>query len=163
VTSAYTAARLVLGSTDAFASAPALNALAALLGGIPQVQSVTLGIPDYRQNRLSASIALGSMQPDDEATQLLTRTIRINVIFYYRLDMETGMPVEANAELSLASAIDAFTIAFYEARPSAIFGTLRQVAMDFSPADTPDYQLAAGREARVYPILISGTQRQSLS
>jgi hypothetical protein len=162
MTTRTTAGRVVLASPDAFASGPALLAVAALLRGIEGLQGVTMGIPDYRQNRVSASVALGSMAPDTKAASLLRRTIRIGVIFYYRLDEETGQPVEANAEVTLAQVIDRFTVAFFEARPSAIFGTLRNVELDFGPADNPEYQMAAGREARVYPIIVSGDQYQNI-
>jgi hypothetical protein len=154
----HTVGRVVIGSSDEFSASPVMNALMYLIGTIRGLQSVTKGIPEARATRTSASVTGGSMQPYHKAgATLLQRDFRFLVVFFYRVQ-----GAQPDAEDAMLSAVDAFTVAFFRAEPGELFGTLRNMELDTSPADNPDYQIAAGQEVRVYPIVVTGTQQHAL-
>jgi hypothetical protein len=157
-TNAYrdTAARVRLITRDGFASEGAMDALQQLLNSLGTLQDVHQGIPTTLKTRVSASIALGGGTLTDVSGGLLRRIVRISVLFYYRVDSQ-----ESDVEVQLANLVDRFIIAFYRTRNlNGLYGAFHNMSLDLSPADTPEYQVAAGPEYRIYPIVVQGTQQQ---
>lgn len=159
-TTAYrdTAARVRLITRDGFASEGVLSALEQLLRNLGTLQDISQGIPSTLKTRVSASLAIGGGTVTDVAGGLIRRQLRVTVLLYYRVDNR-----EADVEMQLANLVDRFIIAFYRARYiDGLYGSLHDMSLDLSPADTPDYQVAVGDEYRVYPIIVLGTQQQSI-
>lgn len=154
-----TAARVVIGASDSFASAPVLNALAYLVGQMTAIQSVSVGAQLAVSTRVSAAVSLGQLQPEQKfaGPDVMQRTIRVLVGFLYKVEGS-----ESSAEAVIGAAVDAFEVAFYRQRPSELFGTIRDMKLDVSVADDPAYQGMAGQEVRFYPIVVIGVQRTIL-
>jgi hypothetical protein len=65
----------------------------------------------------------------------------------------------ADAEVTIAELLDAFTGKLLTDR--TVGGTLEEVHIDATLADTPRYADVAGIEYREYPVLITGVQRNT--
>jgi hypothetical protein len=140
-----------------FDSAGVLSALAAMLGGLDGMQQVYIGAPESLSKRVSAYVAVGgNTQPiSDRITGVLSDERAWFVGFGYRV-----ADAERDAELALAAFVDAFARAFYANRT---LGGLIQSnpRLDFSLTRDPRYEVRAGQEFRVLPVLVIGTQRET--
>lgn len=135
------------------ASAP-ITAIAAMLTATAGVQAVYTGVPESMSHRLSAFVAMAGQRIRDKATGLLEREARYTVGLGYRVK-----GAEAAAELALAAAADAFTLAFYADRD--LGGSVLSASLGETGSDAPLYYDIGGEEYRVFPMLIITTQHQT--
>jgi hypothetical protein len=125
-----------------------LTTLAAALAGIGGAQ---IGVPESVDKRVYAMVTAGSQTLTEKATGTLKRDARFNITFAYRLEGS-----EATAEEALMDLIDLFLVALYADR--TLGGRCRNIEVDLSLADAPEYQTRAGKEFREYPILVTAVQ-----
>lgn len=121
------------------------------------VQQVHTGVPESLGFRVSAYVALAGQRIVDKAGRLLQRETHYFVGIGYRVK-----GAEATAEQDLAALLDAFITQFYAARATGLNGTAENCALDLSLADNPSYQVLAGQEIRVYPLIVTATQQQTV-
>lgn len=125
-----------------------LKTLAAALAGIGGAQ---IGVPETIDKRIWAIITAAGQTIADKTTGTNRRSARYNVTFTYRLD-----GAETTAEEGLMDLIDLFLVALYADRTLA--GTCKNIDVDLSLADTPEYQTRSGKEFREFPILVTAVQ-----
>jgi hypothetical protein len=135
----------------AFDTAGVANRLVAILAGISGVGTAQLGIPERTSLRCSAYVAAASQTPQRHTMGTVRRKARYFVLLVYRPDGD-----EATAESTLMGIIDAFLVAIYA--DLTLAGTCKDVEIDMGLADSPEYQMRAGKEFREYPIIITATQ-----
>lgn len=133
--------------------APLLQ-LVTILDGIAAIQQIYTGAPESVGPRLCAYVTVASQTIVDKATRVLQREGRYTVGLAYAVEGNEGA-----AEQALADALDAFITAVYADRTLA--GTVYDARLDFALADSPEYQVAAGMETRVFPVVVVTTQRQN--
>jgi hypothetical protein len=132
----------------------ALDALAALVGGLAGVTTVYVGVPESLGPRVSAYVALADAAADDKATGLLRVTLTLLVVFGYRVD-----GAEADAERVVADLAGAFWAAYYADRN--LGGKLVEGRPAPSVSAGPEYTIVAGQEFRRLPLAIMGAQLAS--
>lgn len=136
----------------ALAPAAALDALAALVGGLEGVGDVYVGVPESLPTQTSAYVALVDAAADERvAGGVLRVTLTLAVVFGYRVD-----GAEADAERVVADLAGAFWLAFFNNR--TLGGTLRAGRPAPSLAAGPEYAIVAGQELRRLPLAIMGEQ-----
>ena len=141
-----------------FATKTALTTLAALVASVTGIAEVDTGVPLKLGKQASAYVALAGQNVSDTTTGLLVREARYWVVFAYRTDGDVS-----TAEQQVADWIDGFTTAFYRDRT---LGTEAQhdrwtASLDAQAAEHPAYAPFAGQEVRLYPLVITVTQRQT--
>lgn len=142
------------------AARAALDALVTMVGGIAGVQATYKGAPESLSNRVSAYVALGAQPQGQKAGGLLERNGEMLVVFGYRVK-----GAEATAEETLADFIDAFTTQFYADRKNGagLFDSattqVQTGELDMTLARSPEYMALAGQEYRLFPIIVTATQR----
>ena len=137
-----------------FNTAAPLAQLVTILDGIAAIQQVYTGAPESIGPRLSAYVTAGSQVIADKVTRVLQREARYFIGLAYAVEGNEG-----TAETALAAALDALITAVYADRTLA--GTVYDARLDFALADTPEYQVFAGMETRVFPVVVITTQRQN--
>lgn len=133
---------------NTLAVATALQAKLVALSGVGAVQ---IGVPESTDKRVSAYITIGSQPNVRKATGLVRREARYFVNFCYRVDK-----AETTAETTLMGLVDAFLTALYA--DLKLGGACNSLEIDTGLADTPDYQMRAGKEYREYPIIVTAAQ-----
>ena len=111
----------------------------------------SIGVPESTGPRVSAYVTMGSQPNERKATQLVRRNARYFVLFAYRV----GNDQDA-AERKLMALVDQFLNALYA--DLTLGGTCLSLEIDTGLADTPDYQLRAGKEYREYPVILTAAQ-----
>lgn len=130
------------------AVATQLKTLAAAVSGVGGAQ---IGVPESVGKTIQAIISGSGQSINDKTTGTNRRQARYNVTFTYRLDGS-----ETTAEESLMDVIDAFLVALFADR--TLGGNCKNIDVDLTLADTPEYQLRAGKEFREYPIVVTAVQ-----
>lgn len=139
-----------------------LDALVTMVTAISGVQTVFRGAPESLPTRVSAYVTLGGHTIDSDEFHGLERVARYLVVFGYRV-----MGAESTAEATIAAAVDAFEVAFFAARlaGTGLFATattqVEDGGLDVSGADSPEYAVYAGQEYRLYPLLVTVSQRSA--
>lgn len=132
-----------------------LDALAALVAGLPGVQGVTVGVPESIGPRISAYLALaGATLVVKNAGAVSQRTQRYLITLCYRV-----AGAEADAERTLAGIFDALLGALDDDK--TLGGALHGSQADASLGDTPTYAVVAGQEYRLLPVIVSTTQTRA--
>lgn len=152
-----TGGRFKVLTNQGFASAGVLYALQQLLQTLPGLYQVNLGSPESEEATVNASVMLGGGQINDKAGGLLQREVHVAVLFSYLVAR-----AESDTEVRMANLVDLFILAFYRARTNGLYGALQNMSLDLSAADAPDYQAIVGPEYRVYPVVVQGTQQQTI-
>lgn len=125
--------------------------LKTLAVGLAGVGGAQIGVPESVGVRVYAIVSAGSQTIIEKTTGTLKRDGRYNVTFAYRLDGS-----ETTAEETLMDLIDAYLVVLFADK--TLGGRCRNIEVDLSLADAPEYQLRAGKEFREYPILITAVQ-----
>lgn len=133
-----------------------MQQLVTILDAIPAIQQIYTGAPESVGPRLAAYVAAASQTIADKATNVLQREQRYFIGLTYAVEGSEG-----TAEEALADALDALITAVYNDRTLA--GAVYDARLDFALADQPTYQVAAGLEVRVYPVMVICTQRQNFA
>jgi len=128
--------------------------LKTILEGLTGMGTVTIGAPESIATTVGAYVTLGSQTSTREATAVYRRTTRFFVLFAYRVD-----GAEATAEAALMGIVDEFVEAIFA--DLTLGGTALVATVDSNAADTPDYQMRAGKEFREYPVIVSADERGS--
>lgn len=137
-----------------------MSALITMMQGISGMQEVHRGVPEGFGRTVNAYVAVGPQTPIDKAGGLLQR----ETTFFVGLGYEVAQ-AEATAEDTLADMLDAFLTQFYADRKNSagLFAKatthVESGELDLSLAGTPQYQVMAGQEFRVFPILVRVTQQ----
>lgn len=132
-------------------TAAVASALETLVGGLSGVGTTGIGIPESTDHRVSAYITMGSQPNGIKTTERTWRGARFFILLAYRVDRN-----QTTAETTLMGVVDALLTALY-ADPK-LGGTCEGIEIDTGLADTPDYQLRAGKEYREYPIIVTARQ-----
>ena len=141
----------------AFQAREALEAVRALAAGSTGF-AIATGTPEGLSRAAAGYVTLGPAQPIDRAAGgLIERTVDCHIVFGYRVK-----GAEDTAELSIADAVDAFTLAFY-ASDRKLDGTGESAELDFGLVGSAEYEQIAGQEFRLYPIVVRVKQRQSMA
>ncbi len=143
----------------AFNTAAVTNELVSILSGLTGLTTsgaVKIGAPESVGPRLSAYVTIGSQSSNLKTTGSTYRDARYFVNLAYRVD-----GAEATAETTLMGVVDAFLAALYA--DLTLNGICAKVEIDTGLADTPDYQLRAGKEYREYPIIVTARQYGSFT
>lgn len=125
--------------------------LVTILGGLSGVGSAQLGVPESIGRRVYGIVTAAGQSIVSKTTGTLRRSARYNCTLVYRVDGS-----EATAEEALMDALDAFLTALYADR--TLGGRCKDLTIDASLADTPEYQLRAGKEYREYPVIVTVMQ-----
>lgn len=140
-----------------FDASGALEAVRVLAAGSTNF-TLGVGTPENLGRRAAGYVTLGSAQPADRAAGgLIERTVDCHLVLGYRVK-----GAEETAELDMAAAVDAFTLAFY-ASDRTLGGAGTSAEIDFGLVGGAEYERIAGQEFRLYPIVVSVKQRQSMS
>jgi hypothetical protein len=135
----------------AFNSGAVLDRLKTICDGLSVnglTPQVTVGAPEYVEQRISIYITVGSQPIQDVAGGLIQRDGTYFIGFAYRV-----ATAEEAAERALAEFLDEFSMAFYADRAAGFGGAAESGAIDFSLADEPQYEVNASTEFRVYPVI----------
>jgi hypothetical protein len=118
-------------------------------------QRVSEGAPESQAVRKSVYITGGRFELFDTVTGLLERRGRFFNGVYWRVG-----GAEATAERESLALIDAFIIAFHTGADAGrtLGGTVETAALESVAIDEPLYQVVAGVEYRVHPLIIVYTQ-----
>lgn len=136
----------------AFNAQAVADAIKTKLLALSGMGSVQIGVPESVGPRVSAYITMGSMPLVRKATEVTRREARYFVNFAYRVD-----GAETTAETTLMGLADAFLDALHA--DMTLGGTCKSIVeISSGLADTPDYQLRAGKEYREYPFIITAAQ-----
>lgn len=135
----------------AFNAQAVADAIKTKLLALSGMGSVQIGVPESVGPRVSAYITMGSMPSVRKTTEVVRREARYFVNMAYRVD-----GAETTAETTLMGLADAFLSALYA--DLTLGGTCKSIEIDTGLADTPDYQLRAGKEYREYPFIITAAQ-----
>lgn len=127
--------------------APA-EALVAMLDGLTGVSGAQLGVPASVATRIYATVTAASQALTSKATATTRRAARYMCTLVYRMD-----GTEAAAEQALMDVLDLFIAALMADR--TLGGLVKDLEVDPTLADTPEYQARAGKEYREYPILVT--------
>lgn len=127
-----------------------LTRLEEILQALPGLQYVQKGAPESIGTNVMGYVAVGSGQVVDKATQLLQREQRFFVGFAYRVK-----GAEADAEDAIADLLDAFVSVIYADR--TLGGTVHSSTLDLLLSTEPRYEVRAGQEFRVFPIVVVTT------
>lgn len=139
-----------------FDAPAALNAALAFAAGATGF-TLVMGTPESLSTRAGGYVALGAAQPRDVAAGgLIERPVDCHVVLGYRV-----AGAEAAAELSIAAAVDALTLAFYATDRG--LGVGESAELDFGLVGSAEYDRIAGQEYRLYPIVVRVIQRHSMA
>lgn len=130
------------------------DALVAILEAIAEVVAageVGIGVPESTGKRVSAYVTMGSQPNGQKATGLIQRDARYMILLAYRVDKDQEL-----AERTLMSMVDHLLAALYA--DLKLGGACSNIEIDTGLADTPDYQLRAGKEFREYPVIVTARQ-----
>lgn len=140
-----------------FDAPAALNAVKAFSEGATGF-TISMGTPENLARRAAGYVTLGPAQPGDVAAGgLIERRVECHLVLGYRVK-----GAEATAELDIAAAVDAFTVAFY-ASDRSLGGAGESAELDFGLVGSAEYEQIAGQEFRLYPIVVRVKQRQSMA
>ena len=123
-----------------------LQYLAALVVGTG-IPACKIGVPASLSNVMSAFVTVGPQPYSGHTNHTYNRTPRFTIILGY---MVIGS--EETAELAIADAIDNITGALLADRTFG--GLVQSVEWDTATGDSPEYRVYAGREFRLYPIVV---------
>jgi hypothetical protein len=119
--------------------------------------TIVMGTPENLARRAAGYVSLGSAQTVDRAAGgLIERTVECHLVLGYRVK-----GAEGTAELDVAAAVDAFTVAFY-ASDRRLDGAGTSAELDFGLIGGAEYEKIAGQEYRLYPIVVRVKQRQTM-
>jgi len=130
-----------------------LNRLVAVLEALPGMQAVYVGVPESPGSQVVAYIALAGQRTVVQPVGVLRRDANYFIGFAYAVE-----GAEASAETTLAAWVDALAVALTVEKRTDLAGTCDAMDWDFSLGDSPTYQPIAGREFRVFPVLVTVTQ-----
>lgn len=117
------------------------------------------GAPASVGPKVSAYVTLGSQDIVAHATGGVQRRVAgFFVGFAYKVGKAAGD--QAAPEDALAALLDAFITAIYTDR--TLGGACKTASLDLSRANEPLYEVRAGQEFRVYPVLVLCTQDATL-
>lgn len=142
------------------------EALKQQLADPPGESLVTIGAPESFGNQVTGYVTVGADRPGDKSVSgpVLERWHDYFCAFGYGVE-----GAEQTAELVMARAIDRLVKRFYVDRQAGagLFVTATtQVSsgeLDLSLGNSPEYQVWAGAEQRVYPFLVGVRQRANVS
>lgn len=123
-----------------------LEVLSVLVEGIG-VPNCTIGVPAALTNTVSAFVFVGPQPTTGHTNHTYNRTPRFVIVLGY---MVVG--AEAGAELKLADHLDALTAKLLSDR--TLGGKVQSVVWDTAIGDAAEYRAFAGREFRLYPIVV---------
>ena len=114
-------------------------------------QRVTEGAPESNATRKSVYVTGGRFELADAVTGLLEREARFFCGVYWRVG-----GAEATAERDALSLLDAFITNFHTGADHGrtLSGTVETASLESIAADDPLYQVVAGVEYRVHPLVI---------
>lgn len=120
--------------------------------------TISMGTPENLARRAAGYVTLGPAQPVDRAAGgLIERMVDCHLVLGYLVK-----GAEETAELDIADAVDAFTVAFY-ASDRTFSGAGESAELDFGLVGSAEYEQIAGQEFRLYPIVVRVKQRQSMA
>lgn len=120
--------------------------------------TLAVGTPESLGRQAAGYVTLGSAQPRDVAAGgLIERATDCHLVLGYRVK-----GADQAAELAVAAAVDAFTLAFYGS-DRKLDGAGESAELDFGLVGSAEYQRIAGQEYRLYPIVVRVKQRQSMA
>ncbi len=137
-------------------TAAVATAIIAKLTALTGMGETGIGVPESTGTRVSAYVTMGSQPNERKATQLVRRNARYFVLFAYRVGSD-----QATAETTLMGLVDQFLTALYA--DLTLGGVCKGLEIDTGLADTPDYQMRAGKEYREYPIILTAPQDATYS
>jgi hypothetical protein len=137
--------------TYAGKSRAVLLALKDMLANVIGTQGVYIGIPEYYQTRVTASISVGARTPEYRATQFHETAIEYYVEFAYLIE-----GAEDTAEETLTDWLDGLEDAWLADRANGgtLNGLVRTWELDFSLQADPRFRRQAGDEVRLAPVLV---------
>lgn len=135
----------------AFNTAAPLNQLITILTAISGIRQVYKGAPENFAKNVVAYVAAGQQDIRRHTTGTTRRRASYFVGLAYRVS-----DAEADAEGILCDSLDAFIAAVMA--DLTLNGTCKETVLDFTLASAPEYEVRAGREFRVYPLLVHCTQ-----
>lgn len=144
---------------DNFDTAAALTSVQTFLASVG-LTAVT-GVPESFAGGVSAYAALGPREMRDIGTNdfiEISQGVFIGV--GYRVK-----GAEATIEAALATKLDEITRRFILDRrnSSGMFAVCKNVILDQTLSRDPRYQLLAGQEFRLYPFMVTFTQREVIT
>jgi hypothetical protein len=131
-----------------------LQYVATLVGTLPGLQQVYIGVPESIESKVSAYVTIGDLTPRPFATQVAQRDPDVMVTFAYRV-----VGAEQTAELLICDLVDALTAAIYADR--SLGGTSQNATLSMVANREPRYMAVAGAEFRSYVAVVSGLQTTS--
>jgi hypothetical protein len=127
--------------------------LVTLLNSLTGMQKVYEGVPEAFGRSVTAYIAITGQDISDRATGLL----RLESSYFIGLGYKTK-GAERDAERNLGEALKDFIYKFYALRRTKCNGKADDIRLNMSVASAPEYQVVAGQEYRVYPIIVTAVQ-----
>lgn len=138
------------------AAAP-LAQLVTINTGLAGVQAVRTAPPESLSYQAEVYIGLRGFTVNRRTTGgSRTWEIRYLVAFLYAVG-----GAETAAEQAVAAWLPAFVRAIEE--DPTLGGTVGTAATDGSLADTPEYQVITAEEARIYPVVVTCSQSETIS
>lgn len=129
-----------------------LTYLETLCEGLSSVQNAVIGAPESLDVLATVYIGAGGFTVPDKYTGAVQLTWRIQLFFAHATDGN-----ERASELALAAFLTEFIPAYLADR--RLNGTVDSSRLEGSVADDPLYSFIGAEEVRLYPLVISVTQR----
>lgn len=140
-----------------------VDAVVAFCTAMPNMR-VFKGTPAAADARSLCYVTSLPTQPEPGATGgVMRRRARIFVGFAYRTGGVTDTTAIATGETAVATAIDAFQVAFYSDLSRSFGGVVDDAVFEADETRAPLYQTLAGVEFRVVPFIVSGTQTRTFA
>lgn len=138
----------------AFATKTVAQRLSAIISGLSGVGGAQLGVPESISTRVYGMVTASGQTITSKTTGTIRRQARYNCTLAYRMDGG-----EAAAEEAMMDILDAFLDALYADR--TLGGRCKDISVDATLADTPEYQIRVGKEFREYPVIVTVVQDDS--
>jgi len=138
---------------------PALDALITMMGQLTPTVTVYRGVPASMSNQVSAYVAGAGQSIIPKADRVYDKDARFFVAFGYRVENQV-----ATAENTVLQLVDSFATLFITSRSGStgIFHPSTGVTsgqLDLAVVDSPEYIPMAGMEYRIFPIMVTITNR----
>ena len=133
-----------------------LNRLVTLNTGLAGVQAVRTAPPESLVYQSEVYIGLRGFSVTRRTTGSRTWELRYLVAFLYAVG-----GAETAAEQAVAAWLPAFVRAIED--DPTLAGTVNNAELDGSLADAPEYQIITAEEARVYPVIVTCSQAETIN
>lgn len=130
--------------------------LITLLNSLTNMQKVYEGVPEAFGRSITAYIAITGQDVSDHRTGLL----QDEATFFIGLGYKVA-GAEKDAERKLGAGLSDFIAKFYALRRTKCNGKAKDIRVNLNVANSPEYQIVAAQEYRVFPILVTAVLNQN--